>query len=203
MGADYKPDELTKYIQYLDANNLYGWAMSKHLPVSDFKWVSQTEIEQFLQDPSSIENCTLKVDLDYPDELHDTHNDYPFAPENVEVNGIKKLIPHLGPRIGYVAHHNFIRNCLKNGMKLKKIHSGIKYSESNFLSKYIDSNTKSRACAKSDFEKDFFKLMNNSVFGKTMENIRGRSKIKIVNGLETKKVRAVYSQTQFQRSVPI
>ena len=129
MGTDYNPDEPTKYIQYLDANSLYGWAMSKQLPVADFEWLSEAEIEQFLKDPNSIVNCTLKVDLDYPDELHDVHSDYPLAPENVEVNDTKKLISHLGAQVGYVAHHNFIRNCLKNGMVLKKIHSGIKYRE--------------------------------------------------------------------------
>ena len=196
LGTDYNLDEPTKCIQYLNVNNLYGWAMSKQLPVADFEWLS--EIEQFLKDPNSIVNCTLKVDLDYPDELYDVHSDYQLAPENVEVNDTKKLIPHLGPWIGYVAHHNFIRNCLKNSMVLRKIHSGIKYRESNFLSKYIDSNTKSRACAKSDFEKDFFKLMNNSVFGKTMENIRGHSKIKIVNGLETETLERYIAKPNFK-----
>ena len=83
------------------------------------------------------------MDLEYPKELHDSHNDYPLAPENVEVNGTKKLIPHLGNRKNYVVHYVKLQECLKRGLKLTKIHRGIKYEESNFLSKYIANNTES------------------------------------------------------------
>ena len=177
----YDPEEETSFIQYLDANNLYGWAMSQALPVGNFQWLDEDEIYTFTKYPEWIRSSTLEVGLEYPDELHDLHSDYPLAPENVMANRTKKLITHLGSR------KKTLHQCLGYGMKLVKIHRGIIYRESMFLKKYIASNTEFRKVAKNKFEKDFFKLMNNSVFGKTMENVRERSKIKIVNGQDTEK----------------
>ena len=126
--------------------------------------------------------CILEVDLEYPEELHDHHNDYPLAPERIECkNGVKKLIPNLWDKNNYVVHYKTLMLFLSLGMKLKKIHRGIKFIESDFLKPYIDKNTNLRALAKNNFEKDFFKLMNNSVFGKTMENIRNRVNVKLTN----------------------
>ena len=189
MGKDYDPCKPSVYLPYLDANNLYGYAMSQPLPVSGFQWLTKDEILEMTNDHSKIKSCTLEVDLEYPSHLHDLRNDYPLAPESIVVNKVEKLIPNLNDKTNYVVHHSMIQQILKRGLILKKIHRGIKYKESKFLSEYIDSNTKSRTAAKSDFEKDFFKLMNNSVFGKTMENIRKRCTVKIVNGLEEKKVK--------------
>ena len=122
------------------------------------------------------------MDLIYPEELHDLHNDYPLCPERVECdNGVKKLIPNLRNKNNYVVHYKTLIQYLRLGMKLKKIHRGIKFIENDFLKPYIDKNTNLRAQAKNNFEKDFFKLMNNSVFGKTMENIRNRVNVKLVN----------------------
>ena len=118
-------------------------------------------------------------------ELHDLHNDYPFCPERVKCdNGVEKLIPNLRDKNKYVIHYRNLIQCLKAGMKLKKIHRGIKFIESAWLKPYIDKNTYLRTQAKNNFEKDFFKLMNNSVFGKTMENIRNRVIVKLVNTKE-------------------
>ena len=186
------------FIQYLDANNLYGWAMSNLLPIGDFRWLSEKNIKYYEKNPDQITSCTLEVDLEYPEELHDSHNDYLLATENVEVNGTKKLIPHLGNRKNYVIHYENLRQCLKYGMKLTKIHRGIKYEESDFLSKYIANNTESRKNAKNEFEKDFYKLMNNSVFGKTMENVRERSKIKILNGQDTEKLEKLIAKPNYK-----
>jgi len=86
----YKPRKKTKYITYLDANNLYGWAMSKPLPTHGFKWMNDEELKDWEQIP-----CCLEVDLDYPRDLHDLHNDYPLAPEPLKVNKVYKLIPNL------------------------------------------------------------------------------------------------------------
>ena len=154
---DYNPDAPSSYIQYLDANNLYGWAMSQTLPVGKFKWLSEEEIKDFEKNPNDIRGCTLEVDLEYPKGLHDLHNEYPLAPQSMEVNGTKKLIPHLGDRKNYVIHHEALRCYLGYGLKLTKIHRGIKYKESNFSSEYIASNTKSRTAARNEFEKDFYK----------------------------------------------
>ena len=198
MGSNYDPNKPSIFIPYLDANNLYRWAMSQPLPVSGFQWLSAEEILEMEQDHSKIKSCHVEVDLEYPHELHDAHNHYPLAPEQVVVNKVEKLIPHLGPRRNYVVHHKMLKEILKRGLVLTKIHQGIRYEESTFLGKYIDSNTKSRTAAKSDFEKDFFKLMKYSVFGKTMENVRKRCSVEIVNKLDEKKVKRLIAKPNYK-----
>ena len=178
MGEKYDPSKPSKYIVYLDANNLYGWAMSKPLPVKDFEWMSKQELDEWRSNPFG---CILEVDIEYPRELHDLHNDYPLAPERLMMNGVEKLIPNLNDKERYVVHHETLKLYESLGLKIKKIHRGIKFTESEWLKEYIDLNTKLRAQSNSDFEKDFFKLMNNSVFGKTMENVRKRVDIHLVN----------------------
>ena len=172
---DYDPDKPTKFISYLDANNLYGWAMCKPLPTDSFKWIKKEELKSWKNKP-----CILEVDLEYPEKLHNLHNDYPLAPERVTVNKVEKLIPNLNDKTKYVIHHETLKLYLSLGLKLTKIHRGITFEESAWLKLYIDLNTDLRAKATNDFEKDFFKLMNNSVFGKTMENIRNRVDIRLV-----------------------
>ena len=186
MGNRYNKNKLNKYLMYLDANNLYGCAMSKKLPIHSFKWLTSGEMEK-LFDNQVVQvwektPCILEVDLEYPENLYDLHNDYPFCPERVECkNGVEKLIPNLRNKIKYVIHYKNLIQCLKAGLKLKKIHRGIKFIESEWMKPYIEMNTNLRTKAKNNFEKDFFKLMNNSVFGKTMENIRNRVNVKLVN----------------------
>ena len=193
---DYNKKEASKYLMYVDANNLYGAAMSEKLPVHSFKWMTNKEIENIFNNRIvqvwEKTPCILEVDLEYPEELHDLHNDYPLCPERVECDrGVKKLIPNLRHKNNYVIHYKNLMQCLKLGMKLKKIHRGIKFIEAAFLKPYIDKNTNLRAQAKNNFEKDFFKLMNNSVFGKTMENIRNRVNVKLVDaGEQFKKLAA-------------
>ena len=181
----FNKKKLNKFLMYLDANNLYGWAMSQKLPTHGFKWLSSGEMEklfnnQIVQVWEKIP-CILEVDLEYPKKLHDLHNDYPLCPERVKCGNVEKLIPNLRDKKNYVIHYKNLIQCLKLGMKLKKIHRGIKFVESDFMKSYIDTNTNLRAQAKNNFEKDFFKLMNNSVFGKTIENIRNRVDVKLVN----------------------
>ena len=189
MGQGFKKSEFIKYLMYLDANNLYGCAMSMKLPTHGFKWLTSGEMEklydnQVLQIWEKIP-CILEVDLEYPDKLHDLHNDYPLCPERVKCeNRVEKLIPNLRNKTKYVLDYKNLIQCLKLGMKLKKIHRGIKFVESEWMKPYIDMNTKLRAKAKNNFEKDFYKLMNNAVFGKTMENIRNRKDVKLVNSVE-------------------
>ena len=193
---DYDKTEASKFLMYLDANNLYGWAMSQKLPLNGFKEMTNEELENLFNNQIvqvwEKTPCILEVDLEYPEKLHDLHNDYPLCPERVECDHrVKKLIPNLRDKNNYVIHYKNLMQCLSLGMKLKKIHRGIKFNESEWLKPYIDKNTNLRAKAKNNFEKDFFKLMNNSVFGKTMENIRNRVNIKLVNtGEEFKKLSA-------------
>ena len=196
----YDPEEESAYIQYLDANNLYGWAMSQPLPVGNFAWLNEDDIYTYTKYPERIRSCTLQVDLEYPKEVYDLHSDYPLAAETVTVNDTKKLIPHRGNREKYGLHREALQRCLKFGMKLTKIHRDIRHTEGKFLGKYIVSNTESRMVAKNEFEKDFFKLMNNSVFGKTMENVRERSKIRIVNYQETKRLETLIARPNYRGS---
>ena len=182
---DYDKTKPSKFLMYLDANNLYGWAMSQKLPVHSFKWMSNKELENIFNNQIvqvwEKTPCILEVDLEYLEELHDLHNDYPLCPERVECNHrVKKLIPNLRHKNNYIIHYKNLMQCLRLGMKLKKIHNGIKFIESAWLKPYIDKNVILRTQAKNNFEKDFFKLMNNAVFGKTMENIRNRVNIKLV-----------------------
>ena len=189
MRKGFNKNKPSKYLMYLDANNLYGCAMSEKLPTHGFKWLSCGEMEKLfnnrvIQVWEKIP-CILEVDLEYPENLHDLHNDYPFCPERVKCkNGVEKLIPNLNDKTKYIIHYKNLIQCLRAGIKLKKIHRGIKFVESEWMKPYIDKNTNLRAMAKNNFEKDFFKLMNNSVFGKTMENIRNRVDVKLVNTKE-------------------
>ena len=189
MRKGFNKNKPSKYLIYLDANNLYGGAMSEKLPTHGFKWLSSGEMEKLFNNQVvqvwEKTPCILEVDLEYPENLHDLHNDYPFCPERVECkNRVEKLIPNLRDKTKYVIHYKNLIQCLKTGMKLKKIHRGIKFIESEWMKSYIEMNTNLRTKAKNNFEKDFFKLMNNSVFGKTMENIRNRVNVKLVNTQE-------------------
>ena len=201
MGQGFKKNKLLKYLMYLDANNLYGCAMSMKLPTHAFKWLTSGEMEnlynnQVLQIWEKTP-CILEVDLEYPKPLHDKHNDYPLCPERVKCkNGVEKLIPNLRDKTKYVIHYKALIQCLKLGMKLKKIHRGIKFVESEWMKPYIDMNTELRAKAKNNFEKDFYKLMKNAVFGKTMENIRNRKVVKLVNSVE--KARKLIAKPNFR-----
>ena len=176
MGDRFDVKKPSKYITYLDANSLYGWAMSKPLPTHGFKWMEKNELETWELHP-----CILEVDLEYHRSPHDLHSDFSLAPERVEVNKVDKLILNLRNKRKYVIHYENLKQYLSLGLKLTHIHRGIKFKESGWLEKYIALNTDLRTAAMNDFEKDFFKLMNNSVFDKTMENIRNRVDIKLVN----------------------
>ena len=183
MDDKFNPSEPSKYLTYLDANNLYGAAMSMKLPTSGFKWTNKYKLNNW-----ENYSCILEVDLEYPKELHDLHNDYPLAPERIMCeNKVEKLIPNLQDKEKYVIHYKNLKQYLDLGLELTCIHRGINFEESEWLKTYIDINTKLRAKAKNNFEKDFFKLMNNSVFGKTMENIRNRVNIKLVNNRDKAK----------------
>ena len=203
---NFDPNKPSKYIQYLDANNLYGWAMSQSLPVGGFRWMTNLTKEKVLEilekTNSSMNNMgkrgfIFEVDLEYPKELWKSHNDYPLAPEKIKVGGVEKLISHFKPRNKYVIHYRNLRQCLEMGLKIKAVHRGITFIQQPWMEAYIRKNTELRKTAANSFEKDFFKLMNNSVFGKTIENIRKRQNVFLVDN-RAKAVKLT-SQPNFER----
>ena len=213
----------SKYIMYLDANNLYGYAMSQYLPFGGFKWMSQKQIDKTdlaKYNENSIKGLILEVDLEYPKELHDRHNNYPIGAEKVKVSDnmlsdyckkiaskfnistglVHKLIPNLNNKEKYVLHYRNLQLYIELGLKLRNIHRVLEFNQSPWLKKYIDYNTQKRTNAKNSFEKDFFKLMNNSVFGKTMENIRKRVDVRLITN-EKKLLKMTSKPTYVSRKI--
>ena len=175
----------SSYIQYLDANNLYGAAMSEKLPINGFKWVNDISgiNKKFVKSydkKNSGKGYILEVDLYYPSELHKLHSDMPFLPEKMKIDKTQKLMCNLCDKKKYVVHISILKQALNHGLKLKKVHRVIEFNQEAWLKKYIDMNTELRNKASNDFEKDFFKLMDNAVFGNTMENVRKHRYIKLI-----------------------
>ena len=180
IGSEYKPREPTRYLQYLDANNLYVWAMSQPLPTGGFRWVDVKPDNVGKLVNAVNKGYILEVDVAYPRELHDYHNDLHFMCERMVINGVEKLVPNLYYKKRYVIHIRALEQALKHGLIPEHINRAIEFKQSAWMKEYIDFNTKLRAAATIDFEKDFHKLMNNSVFGKTIENIRKHRNIKLI-----------------------
>ena len=186
-------------------NNLYGWAMSEYLPYEGFEWLKN--VDEFnvmsISEKSPI-GYFLEVDLKYPDELHELHKDYPLAPEKlavssdmlskyckriadtyeIKVGDVKKLITQLDNKTNYVVNYRNLQLYLSLGMKLTKIHRVLEFKQSDWMKRYIDFNTEKKINAANDFEKGFFKLMINSVYGKAMENLRKRINVRLENKAE-------------------
>ena len=188
------------YIQYLDANNLYGWAMSQKLPTHGFKWmdIDISSVIKLLEKKDTKTGYIFEVDLEYPQSLWEEHNDYPLAPERTKINKVDKLVSTFLPKTHYVLHYKNLKQYLEEGMILKKVHRGIKFYQSSWMEPCIRKNTELRKEAKNAFEKDFFKLMNNSVFGKTIENIRKRQNVKLLDN--RKKALKLSSKPNFDRA---
>ena len=183
-------------------NNLYGWAMISYLPSGGFKWLKN--IDGF--DVNSISEKSprgyiLKIDLEYPDKLHLLHDYYPLVPEKlaisydtlsdyckkiadeyeIKVSDEMKLIPNLGDKTNYVLRYRNLKLYVFLRMKLIKIYRLLKFKQTDWMKKYIDFNNEKRTNAANSFEKDFFKLMINSVYSKTIENLRKRMNVVVSN----------------------
>ena len=128
-------------------------------------------------------SCIFEVDLEYQEQLHNLHNDYPIALKRVKIGNVEKLIHNLN-KIHYIVHYENLKLYKSLGLKITQLHRNIKFEESAWLEEYINHNTKLRIKAKqsgNNFEVDFFKLMKNSVFGKTLENIRNKVDIRLIS----------------------
>ena len=160
MGLEYDPNHPTRYLQYLDLNNLYGWAMSQPLPTGGFRWVEFDEgkgLKMIIDELSKRKDCgyLLEVDVAYPRELHDYHNDLPFMCAKMKLNGVDKLVPNLYYKRKYVIHIKALKQALDDGLVLEKIHRAIEFKQSAWMREYIDFNARLRTAATNDFEKDF------------------------------------------------
>ena len=193
---DYDPKKQSAFISYLDMNNLYGWTMSEYLRYQGFEWLKNVdEFDVMSVSEKSPIGYFLEVDLEYPDELHELHNDYPLAPEKlavssdmlskyckkiahkyeIKVDDVKKLIPNLGNKTNYVLHYRNLQLYLSLGTKLTKIHRVLEFKQTDSMKKYIDFNNEKRMNAANGFEKYFLKLMISSVYGKQRKTYKKES----------------------------
>ena len=167
---NYDKNTTSSYLTHLNANNLYGWVMSQR-PVNGFEWVE--DLSQFKEDfmknydENSDKGYFLEVDAEYPKKLFNLHSDLPFLPERKKIRKCNKLVCDFHYKKKCVVHIKALKQALKH--RLKKVHRVIQFNQKAWLKPYIDMNTKLRKEAKIEFEKDFFKLINNAAFGKTME----------------------------------
>ena len=218
---EYNEKAPSKYIMYLDANNVQGLGMSQYLATSGFRWLTEKEINnidlaKYKED--SKKGVILEVDLEYPQGLHDLHNDYLLAPEkmkvtkkmlslycksirekfNIRIGQVHKLIPTLNKKEKYMLPYRNLQLYTDLGLKVKKVHRVLEFNQCPWLKQYIDFNTQKRTQAKNLFEKGFFKLMNNSVFGKIMENFRKRVDVRLLT--DEKKLMKLTSKPTFVTS---
>ena len=212
--GDSKGKDGDKWLLYIDANNLYGWAMCKKLPYSDFQWEdirSLEDTEEMIAEynPEDEIGYVLEVDLEYPSSLHDKHWDFPLAPYNRTVRDEelsdyqkivlgdekhaedRKLIADFKDRVKQTYNIEYLQFLLRQGLKLTKVHRIASFKQDYIMKPYIDKNSALRAQAKNDFEKDLYKLLNNSIYGKTLENVRGRTEMKNIPYDKTKMVNGV------------
>ena len=214
-AAAYDPQKPKRDILSVDANALYGWAMSQPLPVSNFNWLTSQEIENMQKnDLELVKNYQdsnetayfLKVDLDYPSALHQQHDTFPLAPEHLKipfeqlapfqqeyllkndmqhVTNHEKLIPNLHNKKEYVLHVKNLQQYLALGLVCTKIHSVISFKQAAWLKPYIDLNTRLRQEGANDpFAVAFFKLMNNIIYGKTIEDSSKYRTCKLLNNYD-------------------
>ena len=200
-------------------NNLYGTIMSfEYLPYGGFRFLSKEEIKVFNLDmisENSLIGYILEIDLEYPDSLHDLHNDYSLCPEKIEVSyemlskyckdivdrygikvgGVKKLIPNLNNKIRHVDHYKNLKYYLSSGMKLVRVYRILFFKQSNWLRVFTDFNTSKRKESPDEFSKGLYKLLNNCICGKSIENQRKRINIKLVN--DKKKYQKIVSKPNF------
>ncbi len=192
-------------VQYLPTG---GFVMETETQIENRKAnLPETTAELMSIAPDAKRGCTVEADFDIPEELHDLFADFPLAPEKralayemlspkqrellyafddnpEKYASVEKLVPNLEPKRKYVMHYQNLQLYLSLGMKLVNIHRVLWFDQSPWLKKYIDFNTLQRTLATSEFAKDFFKLMNNAMFGKTMENVRNRRNLELVTTTE-------------------
>jgi len=202
IPESFDPANPSSFIMYLDMNNLYGTAMVEALPEKEFDFLLAEQVDtfDFMSVPDDApEGYILEVDIQYPDNLHDVHSDYPLCPEanfidpsdlspytislanklKYKPSRCQKLVCNLRNKQRYAVHYRNLKLYVRLGMVVTKIHRVISFTQSRWLKPYIDFNTEQRKAAKNPFLVDLFKLFNNSVFGKTMQNVRKQKDVRL------------------------
>ena len=226
MGDRYiNSDENTKLL-YIDANNLYGWALSQYLPTSEFEKLQlpeEYELEQIVEDLRFIPDNNefgyfIECDLEYAVEIKGKTGNFPLCPYQTKANSslfsdymnsvkqpnykpTQKLVCDLTNKQKNMIHYRMFKFYTKMGMKVTKIHSLWRFKQSLWLEKYINHNTQKRTKAKTNFEKDLYKLMNNAFFGKTMENVRDRTNLEFIPHTQINQIIKRQSKLSFKSIV--
>ena len=207
--SDHDKSKPSSFIVGLDANSLYASEMVHELPVGEFRYVRDEglrNMEASLRKGRPLpkgRGALLCVDLDYPEHLHDLHNDYPLAPERVLINDVEKLCPNLGNKRNYSLTYELLLFYLNHGLVLKKIHKAITYRKEAFMRGYIEFCSEKRREAKSKkdkFSDVFWKLAGNSVYGKTFECVQNRCTTKIMDANNQKRLCETYSKANYKDS---
>ena len=183
MSEEFDKSIESSYIQYLDANNLYRWAMSQPLPTGGFRWADVLP-EQVPDLSKSYKGYLPEVDVKYPDVIHDSHNELPFLCERLKINGVEKLTPNLYDKKRYVIHIRALMQALNHGLILERIHRAIQFEQSAWMKPYIDFDTQLKSKSWKRFREGLFQTDEQFGFGKTMENIRKYRNIKLVTDRE-------------------
>ena len=216
-----------KQILYIDANSLYGWAMSQYLPTGTFEklyfpqeYGEATQLEKIVEDLRFIPDNNpygffIECDLEYPAEIKEKTENFPLCPYQTKadqecfsdyMNSVKqsnnkptqKLVCDLTNKQKYMIHYRMFKFYTKMGMKVTHIHTIYRFKQSPWLAKYIDHNTQKRTKAKTNFEKDLYQLMNNAFFGKTMENVRDSVNLEFIDHSQIQQIIKRQSKLSFK-----
>ena len=228
MGDRHVQSNENKQILYIDANNLYGWAMSQYVPTGEFEilplnpcnYTDNYNLEQLVEDLLQIPDDNeygffIECDLEYPAEIKEKTKNFPFCPyqtkadpnlfsgymNNVNQPNYKptsKLMCDVTNKSKHMIHYRMFKFYLNQGMKVTKIHTIYRFKQSPWLGKYIDHKTQKRTVAKTNFEKDHYKLMNNAFFGKTMENVRDRTNLEFIDHSQINQIIKRQSKLSFK-----
>jgi len=179
---NFDENKPTTWLTYLDCNNLYGKSMLEPLPYSNFEWYNDLTIDITQVSDDDEYGYILEVDTDYPKYLHKAHNEFPFLPHNScpPNSKVPKLLTTLTAKHNYIIHYRNLKQDIANGINIVKVHRIIRFRQSKWMAPYVELCTSMRVKAVNEFERDYWKLKVNSVFGKSMENIRKRISIKLV-----------------------
>lgn len=201
---EFNPNDESVYIGYYDSNNLYGLSMSQPLPYGGFCWIDPSTLGNIVTIPKFGDvGYILDFDFEYPEHLHDYHYDLPLLPRSEIPPGGKhpKLLTTVESKFNYIAHYWTVQQAIELGIIVVKINRVLRFSQNCWLRKYIDSNTSRRAAATSNFHKEFYKLMNNSVYGKCLENKRNHMSLRLIS--DEKKLQKLVQKPNFKTSIII